>query len=61
MIMGDPKTKFLRIFLSAHKKLLLTLPLSDVRPRANPIKWGQSYTDVYTLGQNSLPNSLGQI
>ena len=28
--------------------ILLTLPLSDLRPgaNANPIKWGQSYTDV---------------
>ena len=36
---------------SDHKKLYLTLPLSDIRPGANPIKWGQSYTDVYTPHQ----------
>ena len=30
-----------------HKKLSLTLPLSDVRCPT----WGQSYTDFYTLGQ----------
>ena len=45
--MGDPKTKFLRLFFSAlrrpphptaHKKFYLTLPLSDVRPGANPIQ-----------------------
>ena len=39
---------------SDHKKLYLTLPLSEVqRPT-----WGQSSSDVYTLGQNSLPNSF---
>ena len=58
---GGPKTKFLRLFLSAvrpsvrPKKLLLTLPLSALHPPpcpgANPINWGQSYTVVYTLGQ----------
>ena len=69
---GNSKTKFLRLFLSAVHRLPIgptiknfsrhcPCPMSDLRPGANPIKWGQSYTDVYTLGQNSLPNSLGQI
>ena len=46
--MGDPKMKFLHLFLSAvrrpqsahpsdHKKLLLTLSLSDIRPGANTL------------------------
>ena len=57
---GDPKMKFLLLFLSAvrpsvrPKKILLTLPLrptSAVRPGANPIQWGQSYTHFYTLGE----------
>ena len=52
---GDPKTKFLRLFQSAVRRppirppiknfpWLCPRPLSAVRPGANPIKWGQSYT-----------------
>ena len=37
---------------SDHKKLLLTLPLSDVRPGANTV--GSILYDVYTLGQNTV-------
>ena len=50
---GDPKTKFLLLFLSAvrpsvrPKTILLTLPLSDLQR----LTWGQSYTDFYILGQ----------
>ena len=67
-IMGDPKMKFLRLFLSAvcrmpirpnHKKLFLTLSMSDVRPGANTV--GSILYDIYTLGQNTLgQNALGQ-
>ena len=53
---GDPKIKFLLLFLSSvrpsvrPKKILPTLPLhptSSVRPppsNLGPIQWGQSYT-----------------
>ena len=47
---GDPKTKFLRLFLSdsalrppTWKKLLLTLLLSDLQPPT----WGQSCTKLF--------------
>ena len=65
-IMGGPKNEvFMSLFLrrppsahsSDHKKVFLTLPLSDVKPGANTIKWVGPI--LYTLGQNSLPNSLG--
>ena len=60
---GDPKTKFLRLFLSdsalrppTWKKLLLTLPFFDLRPLTwgqsyKDFYWGQTYTYFYTLGQ----------
>ena len=38
-----------------HKKLILTLPLSDVRR----LTWGQSYTDFYKVSDmNTLVDSL---
>ena len=78
---GNPKTKFLLLFLSAlrrprirptKKKLLLTLPLSDVRCRTWGHYSGVNPNDVYTLRQNTLvqntlvqntlvQNTLGQI
>ena len=64
--MGGSKKEFLRTRTTRttydvrpEKKLLLTLPFSDLRPGSNPITtltyigvvvWGQSYTDIYTLG-----------
>ena len=56
LLRGDPKTKFLLLFLSAvhHPPFHPTKknspdfaplhPTSAVRPGANPIQWGQSYT-----------------
>ena len=67
---GDPKTKFLRLLFSAVRRPPIRPTIknftwhcpclsSDVRPGANPIRWGQSYTDVYTLGQIKNSSSGG--
>ena len=59
---GNPKMKFLRLFLSAVRRPPIRLPKknfswlcpcppSTLRPGANPIKWGQSYTDVAKSGE----------
>ena len=64
---GDPKTKFLLLFLFAvrppvrPKKFFLTLPLrptSAIRPGANTA--GPILYDVYTLGQNTVWPQVGR-
>ena len=64
LIQGDPKTKFLRLFLSTVRRPTICptiknfswhcpCPTSDLRPGANPIKWGQSYTDLWLVGRTA--------